>query len=210
MANLKRIIITPYFGELPEWWDKFQKPEGYNWLFDTDLEKFRRRVKDKLGVDYPGTWGSPKPWDYRCALGLLYEEEIRGYDYWGTMDFDMVFGDVNKWFTDEKLNEVDVWSNHHSYVNGCWSLYRNSHDVNNLFRRFEGWPAMLRNPKPLGWVEQEYSRILELSGLEYRYSFFQGWPYTTTPNLRKLYDKLYQDGEEIPMFHFRRSKRWPL
>lgn len=203
-------MITPYFGDFPEWMDKFEAPQGYAWLLDTNLEKFKVRVKEKLGIDYPGEYGNPKVWDYRCALGLLYEEEIKGFEYWGHMDFDVVFGDVDKFFPDEEISKLDVWSNHHSYVNGFFSLYRNCPEVNELFTRFIVWEKMLGDPNALGWVEVEYSRLLELSGLRYRYSFYQGWPYTTTPNLQKVGGKLYQDGEEIAMFHFRRSKRWPL
>lgn len=211
MPGLKKVMITPYFGDKPEWFDKFEPPKGYRWMLDTDLEKFKKRVKDKLGIEYPGEYGSPKVWDYRCALGLLYEEEIKGFDYWGHMDFDVVFGDVDKWMPDDKLDWLSVWSNHHSYVNGCWTLYRNSPEVNNLFMKYPGWKEKMIHPEPNGWVEQEYSRLLENSGLRYEYTFFQGWPYTTNPNLSKTPDgKLYQDGEEIMMFHFRRSKRWPF
>lgn len=207
---LKKIGITPYFGEFPEWMSKFNPPDGYAWLLDTDLAKFRKRVKEKLGIEYPGIYGNPKVWDYRCALGLLYEEEIKKFDYWAHWDFDMVFGDVNKWFPDDELKLLDVWSNHDTYVNGCFSLYRNVDRVNNLFKKCPEWKTIMQDEVPTGWVEQEYSRCLETSGLSYRYSFFQGWPYTSTPNLKKVNGKLYQDGQEIAMFHFRRSKKWPL
>lgn len=210
MAGLRKIMITPFFGELPEWKDKFLPPAGYDWLLDQDINSFRLRVQRILGFDYPGLPGTGKVWDYRCALGLLYAEEIKGYDYWGHMDFDMVFGDVNKWFTDELLGQVDVWSNHHSYVNGCFSLYSNIPRVNNLFKEVEGWEDILKDTRSTGWVEMQYSRHLEKAMLPYRYSFFQGWPYTVTPNLKLENGKLYQDGEEIAMFHFRRSKKWPL
>lgn len=208
--SLKKLMITPYFGEFPEWMHKFTPPPGYEWLLDANIESFKKRVKAKLGIDYPGKYGSGKIWDYRCALGLLYEEEIKGYDYWGHMDFDMIFGDVEKFFPDKEIHKYDIWSNHHEYVNGCFSLYRNSPLVNGLFKWYPDWKEKMIHAEPNGWVEQEFSRVLEQSGLSYRYSFFQGWPYTTTPNLKKINGRLYQDGEEICMFHFRRSKRWPL
>lgn len=203
-------MITPYFGELPTWFDKFEPPKGYLWLMDTDLEAFKRRVKTKLNIDYPGRWGDGKVWDYRCALGLLYEEEIKGIDYWGHMDFDCVFGDVGKWVTDEFLTDLAIHSNHHSYVNGCWSLYRNVDYINRLFQAYPFWAEKMRTSEPNGWVENEFSRLLEKSGLNYAYTFWQGWPYTPTPILKKENGCLYQDGEEIMMFHFRRSKKWPL
>jgi len=200
----------PFFGELPEWYDKYEVPDGYDMLLDQDLEGFKKRVKDKLGIDCPIIWGTGKVWDYRCALGLLYEEEIKGYDFWGHTDYDCVYGNVDKWVTDDFLSNLDLHSNHNTYVNGCWSLYRNTPEVNNLFKQCPEWKEKMIYPEANGWVENEYSRTLEQSGLRYEYTFWQGNPYTTEPNLKKKGGKLYQDGQEIMMFHFRRSKKFPL
>lgn len=207
---MKKLIITPYFGDFPPWMDKFEPPVDYDWLLDTNLEAFKKRVKDKLGIDYPAEYGSPKVWDYRCALGMLYEEELKGYDFWVTMDFDMVFGDVNGFFPDEILATLDVWSNHNTYVCGCWTIYRNCPMVNGLFMWEQSWKEYMNEAEPNGWVEGHYSRLLEGSGLRYRYSFMQGNPYNPPFNLKKENGKLYQDGIEIPMLHFRRLKIWPL
>lgn len=217
MAAIKRKIITPFFGPLPEWFDKFKEnynqtlgSQGYEWLFTQDLEDFNKRCKDKLGFESPIVWGSPKVWDYRCALGLLYQEELKGVDFWGTMDFDVVFGDVNKFFPDEELNKVDVWSNHNTYVAGFWCLYRNIPEVNELFFKARFWEDLLQCEKPVGWVEDYYSRTLEQSDLTYKYSFMQGDPYNPPFNLQFANRKLFQDGNEIAMLHFRRDKKWPL
>jgi hypothetical protein len=209
-SKFKKVFIMPYFGNLPEWFDKYEVPNGYDFLLDTDINAFRERVRQKLGIDYTGVWGSPKPWDFRCALGLLYEDEIKKYDWWFHTDLDVVFGDVDKWITDDFLEDLAIHSNHHSYINGCWSGYRNTPEINNLFRAYPNWKEKMSGNEPNGWIEQEYSRLVENSGFNYKYTFHQGWPYTTTPNLFKKDGKLYQDGEEIMMFHFRRSKKWPL
>ena len=203
----KKVLITPYFGEFPEWMDKFEIPDGYDWIIDTDYEGFKKRVKDKLGIEYEGKPGTGKVWDYRGALGVLYEDEIKDYDFWGHCDFDVIFGDVDKWVSDEFLSELDVHSNHHSYICGCWTLYRNVPEVNNLFR-FEDWQKFMVGEEPNGWVEKELSRLLEKSGLRYKYTFWQGDPYSDNPKLEKKGNKLYQDGEEIMMFHFRKLKKW--
>lgn len=193
MAHLTKKIVTPYFGNLPEWWDKFEPPTGYSWLLDTDLESFKKRVKDKLGIDYPSGFGDCKVWDYRCALGFLYEEELNGFDFWLTMDFDVVFGDVNKFFPDEELDKLDVWSNHDTYVAGFWSLYRNSKEVNELFMQHPDWKNILSTPQITAWVENEYSRLLENSGLRYKYSGdLQGNPYNPPFNLIKDNGRLFQ------------------
>ena len=165
MRELKKILLVPFFGELPPWFDKFEAPKGYTLLLDQDLEKFKERVRTKLGIEYPGVWGNGKVWDFRCALGLLYEEEIRTYDYWGHCDLDVVFGDVNHFLPDEELIKWDVYSSHHEYVCGCFSMYRNVPKVNGLFSACPVWKERMIDPIPNGWVETDYSRTLELSGL---------------------------------------------
>lgn len=214
MADLKKIMITPYFGELPEWMDRFEPPNGYDWLLDTDLDKFKDRVKAKLGIEYPGVWGSPKIWDYRCALGLLYEDEIKNFDFWGTMDFDMVFGDVNHFIPDSELARLDIYSGHNEYVCGCFSLYRNSPKVNNLFKQSPIWQDCMDGVAITAWVETAYSRTLEESGLRYAYTFNQGNPWLSRPTLKKeglrLFQALPHGWEEVQFFHFRHSKKWPL
>jgi hypothetical protein len=211
MASLKKILVTPFFGPFPEWMDKFDPPIGYDWLLDTDLEAFKKRVKRILGIDYPGVYGSGKVWDYRCVLGLLYAEEIKDYDFWGTMDLDCVFGDMNKFYPDEMIEQYDVISGHDSYVAGCFSLYRNSKQVNELFKQCPIWKGYMTEPDAIGWVEQEYSRILENSGLRYKYTFEQGNPWVKgKPNIKKENGRLFQDDKEIALYHFRHFKHWPF
>lgn len=210
-SPLRRVLITPWFGPLPEWFNKFSVPEGYSWILDTDIESFKARVKSKLGIDYPGRPGTGKVHDYRACLGFLYEEEIKDYDYWAHCDFDVVFGDVDKWFSDDKLNQVDIWSNHHSYICGPWTLYKNTERVRKLFMEYPEWREKLIYPEPNAWVEREFSWLVETCGLPYAYTFLQGDPYHPPFNLKKENGKLFQDEKEIPMFHFRYDKtKWPL
>lgn len=199
----------PYFGAKPDWFNKFEKPETYDFYLDQDIESFTKRVRKKLGIEYPGLWGTGKLHDYRGALGLLYEDVIKDYDFWATTDFDMVFGDVDKWFTDNLLEQYDIISNHDTYICGPWTIYRNIPDVNNLFLKGD-WKENMTGPESTGWIESSYSRLVENSGLRYKYMFEQGDPWTKNLNLRKENGKLYQDGKEIPMFHFRHFKQWPL
>lgn len=211
---MKKIILQPYFGDFPFWMNLYEPPKGFDWILDTNIEKFKERVWNKLEIEYTGTYGSGKLHDYRGALGLLYEEEIKGYDFWTTVDFDVVWGDINKFYPDSMLEQYDVISGHNEYVNGCFSLYRNCKEVNELFLRCPNWKENMSHAESNGWIEMEYSRILEKSGLRYKYTFEQGWPWTKEPILKKEGDSLFQlinnEWKEIAFFHFRHSKKWPL
>ncbi len=224
MAPLKKLLICPYFGAFPEWMDlwiadfmRTMKPQGYSLLIDTDLPAFKERVKEKLGIDCPIVRGSAKAWDYRGSLGVLYSEEIKGFDFWGFCDFDVVWGNISKWASDEVLSGLDVYSTHNTYVCGAFSLFRNSPFVNDLFMNYPLWKSELESPVPSGWIETHYSKVLEISGLRYKYDLSpQGNPFTSNPVLIKDGNQLFQlpDGSdtyiELGLFHFRRSKRWPL
>lgn len=218
-------MITPYFGKLPEWMGKFEPPKGYDWLLDTDLENFKARVKEKLGIEYPGEYGNPKVWDYRCALGLLYEDEIKDFDFWGHCDFDVVFGDVDHFLPDSWLSQLDIYSGHDEYVCGCFSLYKNRDEVNRLFTNAPNWQKYMIYPDPNGWVEKEFSQLIEHHrayngdlNIRYEFTFRQGNPWVKgkpilkKENLRLFQTELSMNGvwHEIMFFHFRHSKQWPL
>ena len=209
-SKIRKLLIVPFFGTLPDWYDKYEPPVGYDFLLDQDLEGFKKRVKDVLGIDCGVEEGKGKVQDFRGCFGQLYAKEIKGYDFWGFTDLDCVYTDFpDEWMTDELLSENDVVSNHGTYVCGPWTLLRNTDKVNNLFEKYPYWKDKLAG-EPNGWIEQEYSRCLENSGLRYIYMFEQGNPWAREFNLEKINGRLYQDGNEIFMFHFRHTKRWPL
>lgn len=209
VTHLKKMMITCFFGTLPNWMDKYEPPAGYDFLLITDLEDFNTRIKETLQVESPVVSGTGKPWDFRPALGLLYRDKLEGYDWWGHTDLDCIYGDVENWVSDDFLDGLDIHSNHATYMCGPWSLYRNIEVVNTLFL-LSDWEKYMLDPEPNGWVEEEFSRAVERSGLRYKYTFWQGNPWAENPNLKKENGKLYQDGEEIMMFHFRKSKTWPI
>jgi hypothetical protein len=216
---IKKLLIIPYFGQYPSFMNQwianmeYLKPYGYDYLLVGSLKKFEQRIKDKLGIDPCIIHGTGKPWDYRGALGVLFEEEIKGYDYWGHTDFDCVYGDVNKFMPDEELVKYDLWSNHHCYVCGPWTLYKNTEKVNNIFRECDDWKERLEEPQATGWVEQGYSeKVDELHDkgeINRIYTFHQGHDPAIDENITFKDGKLYDAGTEIMMFHFNRRKRIP-
>lgn len=106
---IKKLMICPYFGTLPPWFDSYLaniemlKPLGYDWHITTNLKLFKERVGDILEIKCPIVPGTGKLWDYRPAFGVLFAEELKRYDYWGHTDFDCVYGRVDRFVTDEFL-----------------------------------------------------------------------------------------------------------
>lgn len=215
---IKKLFITPWFGPMPEWMDLYWenanrlKSLGYDWLLDTDIEGFKKRVKDKLNIDSNVQEGTGMVHNYRPLFGVLYADELKGYDFWGHTDFDCVYGNVDRFIPDRLLSFLDVHSNHHNYICGPWTLYRNVSVVNELFREVPSWDGLILDTRSNGWAEKEYTQVLDRhAGTDIRrlYTHFQSHTPDDLTHLR--WDNGLFDGEdEIMMCHFNRKKIWPL
>lgn len=209
----KTLLICPWFGDLPPWYDKYLenikplKAMGYDFLMERNLESFKKRVFRRLDIECPIVPGTGKVHDYRAVLGYLYNEELKDYNWWGHTDFDCVYGRVDNYMTDEFLRGIDVYSNHPNYICGPWTLYRNSFEVNNVFREYPGWEKKLIYPETNGWVEQDFTREVN-ANLRIKYKLLHTYEVT---DIVKMEDgKLMVNGKETMMHHFRRTKVWPL
>lgn len=181
---------------------------GYDFLMERDLDSFKKRVRVRLGIKCPIVPGTGKVHDYRAVLGYLYDGELEGYGWWGHTDFDCVYGRIDNFITDDFLKDVDIYSNHWSYICGPWSLYRNTLEVNNIFREYPDWKEKLIHPETNGWVEQEFTREVNASSLRVKYQLLH--TYGAQDMVRMKDGKLIVNGKESMLHHFRRTKMWPL
>ncbi len=141
-------IIGVYFGTFPKYFKLWLNSCKYNdtidFLIITDqhIHSYPRNLKIKnmtfvefknlveKKFDFKISLERPyKICDYRPAFGLIFEEFLKGYDFWGHCDFDMIFGDLRKYFTDELLSNYDK-----ILTLGHLSLYRNTFENNNRFK----------------------------------------------------------------------------
>jgi hypothetical protein len=88
-------------------------------------EDLRRRFIEKLGFE-------PAPPELNAGLrpawGIVFEDLLDGYDFWGHCDFDMIFGDLRKFLQEKILATHDKILRH-----GHLTLYRNAEKVNRAF-----------------------------------------------------------------------------
>lgn len=211
---LRKLLICPWFGDLPPWWGQYD-PQiatlsefGYRiWMPDLDTPAFADRVKYVFGLDCPIYPGGDKIHDYRAAFGVLFADKLRGYDYWGHTDFDCVYGRVERFMPDERMAELDVYSDHPSYLCGPWTLYRNTPALNEAFMDVDGWKETLEDPVTSGWVETSFTEHVNSLGLRTLYELNHGY---LSPHLLSREGRVLREGaKEISFFHFRRSKVWP-
>lgn len=175
---MKKIkFINCYFGEWPVWFDGFLLSCKYNknidWLFFTDCKipknypsnvKFvkcsmnylsklaTKKVKFKVKIKRPYKFCDLKP-----AYGLVFEDYLKNYDFWGMCDIDIIFGDIKKFVTDDMLDKYDVISSRKENISGHFSLFRNNDEINNIF------PSL---PNCEFKINQDKSQILDEADMD--------------------------------------------
>lgn len=146
---MKICNIIPYFGQFPSYFQLFlfscgNNPE-INWLIITDnqqkykypgnvevihmtFSELKQLVQTKF--DFPVSLERPyKLCDYKPAYGYIFSTFIRDYDWWGHCDVDVIWGDLKKILTEEKLAGYDK-----AFDLGHFTLYRNTVENNERFK----------------------------------------------------------------------------
>ena len=141
--------IVPYFGKLPPNFDLWllgcKCNPTIDWIIYTD---------DRTDYDYPenvkvkyctyayftsriqGFYdfdvSFDRPWRLalmKPAYGEIFQDDIKGYDFWGFCDIDLMWGNIRNFYTDEILNRYDrVGFQGHS------TLMRNTEQNNKIYR----------------------------------------------------------------------------
>lgn len=142
-------LIICWYGELPYYYKLWERSCSYNkdidFIIFTDqdyksdysniifhkknLSDINKLLKEKLG-DFAFIEKPYKFCDYRPAYGIIFEDYIKQYDYWGHCDMDQIFGDIKKFINKDILDKNIEKINQ----NGHFTLYKNNYKINNLFK----------------------------------------------------------------------------
>lgn len=144
----KKCIVCVYFGNVPNYYDLWLKSVHYNKDYDfvlvtdsivpmseknltvinmelTSFEKLaRKKLSMKLSISY-----SYKLCDFKPVYGIILQDYLADYEYWGYCDLDIILGDLNKFITQEMLEKYDK-----IFPLGHFAIYRNTPEVNNRYK----------------------------------------------------------------------------
>lgn len=122
----KIVVILPYFGEFPNYFDFFLQSCASNPTIDfliisnrkidcdagnihvenCSFEAFRQLVMDHFS--YPVTLDKPyKLCDFKSYYGMILADQVKEYDFWGFCDCDLIFGDIRRFLTEDILTTHD-------------------------------------------------------------------------------------------------------
>lgn len=163
----KIILINCYLGKLPWYFEFFLKscetnptidfilflddnvtgtiPENVQ-IINYNLEKFNTLASNKLNLDIDIKSGY-KLCDFKPAYGIIFEEYINKYNFWGVCDIDLIFGRIREFMTDDLLNQYDVISVKDSFPSGYFLLFKNKNKINNLFKKSKDYKKIFQTSK---------------------------------------------------------------
>jgi hypothetical protein len=145
----KAVIILVWIGKVPAyfplWVRSVKSNSSFDFLLFTDQlvdiqtpdnlrvirltmqelsDTISRKLSLKINIVYPY-----KICEYKPAFGEIFSDYLAGYAFWGCCDVDLLFGNLEKFITDEILDSYKK-----VLVRGHLTLYRNETAVNAAYR----------------------------------------------------------------------------
>jgi hypothetical protein len=159
MSRIALVIF--YAGPLPDYFRYFSESLARNQDIDLDvylfndqlsqpnlsgnlktipltLEQFNELASQKLELPIRVNWGY-KIAEFKPAFGVIFEDYLKTYDFWGYCDLDIILGKVSHFITEEILETYDVITASEVQLVGHFTLLRNNDTVNNLFRQTDDY-----------------------------------------------------------------------
>lgn len=146
--KIKIAIIGFYYGKFPVWMQYWLRScydnPSIDFIIVTDIEiddlpknvfvihmtllqvkvLFAEKLGMQIALDAPY-----KLCDYRPLYGVLLDNYIKDYDYWGHCDFDLIWGNIEKFIKQYSIEGYDKF-----LPLGHLSIYRNTDTVNNYYK----------------------------------------------------------------------------
>ena len=185
---LKIVYIIVYMGEWPWYFPYFIHSCYYNPTIDFlvftnnlsllvnlppniqlipySIEQFKIDTTKKLGFGVAVESGY-KLCDFKPAYGLIFQDYIQNYDFWGYCDIDIIFGNIRTFMTDELLNGYDIISARHDYLSGFFALFRNNKCMQELFRQSRDYRKIFTNSRNFIFDETNFAFKAFAKGLHY-------------------------------------------
>ena len=135
-SDYKTWLLSCKYNNTIEWiiftdcdWGKVPKNiKIINISFNDFKEYVQKTFEFKICLERPY-----KICDYKPAFGYIFKEYLQEYDFWGYCDFDMIFGNIRKFITNDILENYEK-----IYTKGHLSLYKNDSRVNSMFKSNKG------------------------------------------------------------------------
>lgn len=177
----KIALIIPYFGKFPEWMPLYlfscSKQKNIDFLYFTDcelpqkvydntifckttFEEYCDKVSNKLNIDFHPTQ-SYKLCDLKPFYGIVHEDDLREYDWWGFGDLDLIYGDLSLLINEDNLAKYDLLTTHIDKVAGHFTIVRKKSEFTKIPLNIPNWVDKLTLDKHVFLDEAEYAELVK-------------------------------------------------
>tara|TARA_B110001450_G_C17655610_1_gene495094 strand:- start:1921 stop:2856 length:936 start_codon:yes stop_codon:yes gene_type:complete len=186
------VLILPYFGEWPIWFDAHIKSieanPSINWLIPTDCdipEKYPKNIQfikisfEEINLFFNKQLGFDIALNYRkfCDLkptyGHVFEEYIQKYEFWGFCDMDIIWGNIRKYITNDDLQDFDIISSRHNAISGHFNIFRNNEELKYLYRSVNDYDKLLSSSKLTRFDENLVTAYIKINSTHFRIKWNQ-------------------------------------
>ncbi|WP_069791873.1 DUF6625 family protein [Cyanobacterium sp. IPPAS B-1200] len=194
-------------------------------FYPMSFSAFNKKASKALGLKI----NPDKPYkvcDLRPSYGIIFEEHLKKYDFWGYCDTDMIMGNLRRFISDDLLNNFEAitsgsGANNPHYPNGYMMLYENCGKMNNLYSKSKDYRWIFEDKKNYRFdenggdrnivsmcdvIEQEQIKICHVPGLVHNDggSFNNNRPWLYVWDKGQLVDTL--TDSEVGSLHLMKSK----
>jgi len=182
-------IIVCYLGKLPWYFDYFVLSCSHNLSIDffivtdntaysksvppnikfiqSNLQEINRLATANLGFATRIESGY-KLCDFKPTYGIIFNELLKEYDFWGFGDIDVIYGNIRAFITDELLKNYDLISVRPDWIPGCFVLFKNCQKMNKLFMLSRDYKKVLMSDKHYCFDETNFAHDAFTDGLSYK------------------------------------------
>ncbi len=179
-SNNKIVLITPYFGKFPQWFDLYlyscSRQKNIDFVYFTDCElpqkvyqntifipttfqEYCDKVSKSLEIDFHPN-ESYKLCDVKPFYGIIHNDLINRYDFWGFADIDLIFGDLSIIINEQKLTDYDFITTHTNRVAGHLALVRSKSSFTTSCLNIPDWKNKLQCQEHISVDEDDWALLL--------------------------------------------------
>ncbi len=176
----KIALISPYFGKFPEWMPLYlyscSRQKNIDFIFYTDCEipaktysntifheisfgDYCNLVSERLNIPFHPD-NAYKLCDLKPFYGAVHAEELKGYEWWGYGDLDLVYGDLSLLANEYNLQHYDVLTTHIDKIAGHLTLVRKDSKYTMECLRHPQWIKLLCDKQNYGIDEKYLTRAI--------------------------------------------------
>lgn len=192
--NNRVVLVVPYFGRIPAYFDLWlrsaEKNPDFTFFIYSDLPfpvsedsnvKLKHitfsEVQDRIHEKFGKHCKIKEPYklcDYKAAYGAIFEEDLTDFEFWGFCDIDVILGNLRNFVTDDLLDNHDKL-----FFLGHFCIMRNNQKMRYLF--MEKYPRVI----DFGYVSRtnycchsdENGAIAYAPEYDSSIRFHTGWPF---------------------------------